>query len=111
MCVCAAGQGVVQYARRVQNNAAHLYAIKFYARVRTFQEESEIYKSSPLRRFMPTVSRVERNEDGAIKDPFGKPLAPFVVMEKGESLQEKLGKRNIDVYMAAQVPFSIFSLC
>lgn len=57
---------------------------------------------------MPSVSRMERNADGAIKDPFGKPLAPFIVMDKGESLQELVKNGRVDVFTAAQVLFFFF---
>lgn len=63
-----------------------------------------MYRTSPLRRFMPTVSRMERNADGALKDPFGQPLAPFIVMERGEGLQGRVQKGPVDTFVAAQVP-------
>jgi hypothetical protein len=87
----------------VGQGGAHLVAIKFFARANNFQEESEVYRSSPLRHFMPMVSLIERNSNGAVKDPFGRPLAPFIVMEKGQSLQEKLMNGRLDPYGAAQV--------
>ena len=94
----------MQFVRRLKSkNGTTEYALKFFARVRHFQEESEIFRTSPLRRFMPSMSRMERNADGALKDPFGKPLAPFIVMERGEVIQERVKSGPVDTFIAAQV--------
>jgi hypothetical protein len=52
---------------------------------------------------MPSVLHVESNEDCRIRDPFGGLMAPFIVMEKGESLQERARNCRVDVFTAAQV--------
>jgi hypothetical protein len=99
-----AGQGVVQFARRVDGNHC-LFAIKFFADRRDYLEEVEVYHSSPLAHFMPRVWRTESNDDGSIRDPFGGPMAPFIVMEKGQSLQDRARQCRVDVFTAAQVRF------
>jgi hypothetical protein len=96
-----AGQGVVQFARRLDGSHTSLFAIKFFASRRDYVEEVEVYRSSPLRSFMPRVLHLESNENHSIRDPFGGLMPPFVVMEKGESLQER---GCVDVFTAAQVP-------
>jgi hypothetical protein len=105
-----AGQGVVQFARRLDGNHITLFAIKFFASRKEFLEEVEVYRSSPLRSFMPSVLHFEGNEDCRIRDPFGGLIAPFIVMEKGESLQERARNCRVDVFTAAQVSrkFSVF---
>ena len=102
MC-CTAGQGVVQFARRVDGSGTLLYAIKFFAHRADYAEEAEVYRGSPLRHFMPSVIRMDSNEGGALRDPFGGVLAPFIVMEKGESLQCRARKGRVDLFTAAQV--------
>jgi hypothetical protein len=96
----------VQFARKPDGNPLSLYAIKFFAAWRDFQEEVEVYRNSPLRSFMPSVLHTESNEDCKIRDPFGGLIPPFIVMEKGESLQERARNSQVDVFTAAQVlPF------
>jgi hypothetical protein len=98
-----AGQGVVQFASRPDGNPSSLYALKFFAAWRDFQEEVDVYRNSPLRSFMPSVLHTESNENCSIRDPFGGLIPPFIVMEKGESLQERARNRRVDVFTAAQV--------
>lgn len=50
--------------------------------------------------------RYAGNSDLALKDPFGGVLPPCIVMEKGESLQDRAQKSRIDVFTAAQVLLS-----
>ena len=69
-----------------------------------------VCRTSPLRRFMPSVSRMERNADGALKDPFGRPLAPFIVMERGEGLQQRVKNGPVDPFVAAQVSLVVHEL-
>lgn len=80
-----------------------LYAIKFFAHRADYTEEADVYSGSPLRHFMPSVIRMDSNEGGALRDPFGGVLAPFIVMEKGESLQVRARKGRVDLFTAAQV--------
>lgn len=52
---------------------------------------------------MPIVVKFVDNGVEAAKDPFGGVLPSFIVMEKGESLQDKAQKHRVDIYTAAQV--------
>lgn len=54
---------------------------------------------------MPKVMRVVDNEDCSIRDPFGGLMAPFILIEKGEGLQERSHNCHVDVFTAAQVCF------
>lgn len=97
------GQAVVQFVRRVDGSGICLFAVKFFAARKDFAEEAEVYRTSPLRHFMPSVVRVVANDDRANVDPFGGVLPPFIVMEKGESLQERARNSPVDIFTAAQV--------
>jgi hypothetical protein len=101
-----AGQGVVQFSRRVDGSGTLLFAIKFFAARKDFNDERDVYQSSPLRQFMPNLVKVESNEDESVRDPFGGVMAPFIVMEKGESLQERVRHRTVDLFTVAQVHHS-----
>jgi hypothetical protein len=94
---------VVQFAKKAEGNEMTFYALKFFAFRKEYLQEVDIYRNSPLRKFMPNVYLYESNEDNSIRDPFGGVMPPFIVMEKGESLQERANKCRIDVFTAAQV--------
>jgi hypothetical protein len=94
---------VVQFARRLDGNHVSLFALKFFAVRRDFMQEVNMYRNSPLRHFMPRMLRYESNNNCKIRDPFGGLLPPFIVMEKGESLQERAPHSRIDLFTAAQV--------
>lgn len=93
----------MQFVRNVQGSGSTLFALKFFASRRDFDEEVHVYKNSPLRHFMPKVVRVVGNEDRSATDTCGGALPPFIVMEKGESLQERARNSPVDVFTAAQV--------
>lgn len=109
------GGSVVQFARGTEGDGMQQYAFKFFVPPGGYKEEELIYKSyqEALRKFMPEVVKYGPNTDGAIKDPFGNPLPPFIAMEKGESLRDHM-KSRVDVFTAAQVllgtPYS-FCIC
>lgn len=96
---------MVQFARRTDGTGMAPYAIKFFARCADYKEEAAMYCRAPLplRRFMPNVVKFVDNEGGSLKDPFGTPLHPFIVMEKGECLQDRARNWPVDVFTAAQV--------
>lgn len=81
------------------------YALKFFAHRSTYDEETRLYQSFPkqLRRFMPVVVQFVPNTDQKVRDPFGNALAPFIVMEKGESLRDRANNCRVDLFTAAQV--------
>lgn len=47
--------------------------------------------------------RYADNIDGATKDPFGGIMPPCIVIEKGESLQDRVQNCRIDFFTVAQV--------
>lgn len=65
-----------------------------------------MYRNAPdaLRKFMPDAVKFVANEDSSVRDPFGNPMPPFLVMEKGECLSEHSTKGGaVDPIHAAQV--------
>ena len=52
-----AGQAVVQFARRTDGSGMEAFALKFFAKMADYEEEAEVYRTSPLRHFMPNVTR------------------------------------------------------
>lgn len=51
------GQAVVQFARRTDGSGIDAYALKFFGKHADYEEEAEVYRTSPLRHFMPNVVR------------------------------------------------------
>jgi hypothetical protein len=74
-------------------------------RYAAFKEEAAMYRDAPeaLRQFMPTIFHYGANEDSSARDPFGNPLPPFLVMEKGEVLSEQARKTPADKAHASEV--------
>lgn len=97
-----ADQAVVQYARRGQGASQQNYAIKFFLKRSDYNTEANMYRHSPMRFFMPSVVKYVDNIDNAAKDPFGGVLKPFVVMERGGSLQDRAQKSQVDIFTTFQ---------
>lgn len=62
------GQAVVQFAVKSDRREV---AIKLFAKQQDYDEEAELYKTSPQRFFMPNVENYVGNEDRAAEGPFG----------------------------------------
>ena len=103
-----AGQAVVQFVRAPHNN--HLYAIKLFASRSAYDDEKHLYLHY-FPTFMPTVVQFVDNEDGKFRDPLGAPMPPCFVMEKGESLTERIMRCKNDIFTTIQAcPVSSFTL-
>lgn len=101
-----AGNTVIQFARgRDEHGTLLNLAIKFFASFSDYEEETLMYQLCPeqLRSFMPKVLEFVGNKDGSVMDPFGTKLMPFIVMEKGESLKDRAGCVQVEVFTTAQV--------
>lgn len=96
-----AGQAVVQFVRDV--NDGRQYALKFFLSQPAFEAERRIYSDSPLGKLLPQLDAVRDNRDCALRDAEGCPLPPFVVMERGESLDEWARRRKPDMWEAMPV--------
>lgn len=96
-----AGQAVVQFVRAPQTNAQ--YAMKLFAGRAAYNAERSLFATDDLRDFMPPVVEFVDNEDGAFRDPFGNPMPPCFVMERGEALQERTARCAHDFFTIIQV--------
>eukprot|EP00892_Ulva_mutabilis_P012610 jgi/Ulvmu1/9721/UM055_0060.1 len=95
------GQAVVQFVRAPQTN--DVYAMKLFASRRIFEDERRLYLNSGLASFMPTVVEFVNNEGGAFKDPHGGEMPPLLVMEKGETLTERISRCKHDIFTTIQI--------
>ena len=96
-----AGQAVVQFVLAPQSNCQ--YAIKFFANRSAYNDEKQLYLTSELAQFMPTVLEFHDNLAGTSTDPLGNPLPPCFVMEKGESLSDRTKRCEHDLFTTIQV--------
>lgn len=96
-----AGQAVVQFVRAPQTN--DVYAMKLFTSRRVFEDERRLYLNSGLASFMPTVVEFVENEDGAFRDPHGGNMPPALVMEKGETLTERIHRCKNNIFTTIQV--------
>ena len=84
------GQGVVQFMRCTRTNVA--FATKFFLSSEAFNTELQLYRVAVLRSVMPAIQMELRNADRSDRNSRGYPWPSFVVLEKGESLQEWMAK-------------------
>jgi hypothetical protein len=56
---------------------------------------------------MPKVLQEEPNTDSRICDPFGGPMPPYIVLEKGEPLREALSNVSVGTIAAAKVRHNV----
>eukprot|EP00892_Ulva_mutabilis_P000463 jgi/Ulvmu1/10417/UM062_0013.1 len=80
------GQGLVQFATQLRTSDP--VAIKFFVNSRAFECERELYSQEHLRGMMPAVSLMHSNSDGTVVTDEGWRFPPFIVVERGESLDE-----------------------
>ena len=79
-------------------------AIKFYLDRKGFESERELYTESELKAMMPATLAVEDNASGDCKTPYGYVFPPFVIIERGESLDEwSRDNANKDIVTIFQV--------
>lgn len=97
----SAGQGVVQFARSLADG--HEHALKFFVSPNAFDRERRLYGDPTLGVLLPRLGRVCPNDDGAITDAFGEPLPSFIVMEKGEALDEWNRRAKPDLFQSVAV--------
>ena len=80
------GQGVVQFMRSVVTEEA--VAVKFFLSRSAFEQETALYSNDVLKGMMPATREVVGNVEGGAMSLRGYRWPPFIVLEKGESLQE-----------------------
>ena len=62
--------------------------MKFYLQRAAFERESEMYTQAELQAMMPAPLAVEDNASGECRTPYGYVFPPFVIIERGQSLDE-----------------------
>lgn len=79
------------------------YAIKFFTDPNAFEREAEMYCKHSIRAMMPSVAVVESNAAKSVTGPGGYAFPPFIVVEKGESLDEWVLRVQPDFVTILQV--------
>lgn len=92
---------MVQFARGMTDQLD--YAIKFFVSKKAFDEEGDFYKNSPLGSLLPKCLALCPNDDNMETDAHNIPLPSFLIMEKGESLDEWSRRAKPDNFQAVAV--------
>jgi Protein kinase domain len=79
-------QGIVQFLHRSADGVA--FVVKFFSDVTAFKRELALYQRPELRTMMPAIELIEANEAGRVRCSNGFSFPPFIVVERGESLNE-----------------------
>lgn len=99
--VACTGQALIQFARRIHSREE--FALKFFVSRTDYEAEAACYRSAHLGSFMPTVERYVDNDDGLFRDHSGNAMPPCIVMERGESLRDRMKIAHADRAGVAQV--------
>jgi hypothetical protein len=78
-------------------------AIKFYLNREAFDIEKQLYLSTVVQARMPATLAVESNDDGRWRMPTGYRFPPFVIIERGQSMDEWAHKNKPDFITIMQV--------
>eukprot|EP00892_Ulva_mutabilis_P008922 jgi/Ulvmu1/6401/UM003_0029.1 len=92
------GQGMVQFARDLRDDRE--YAIKLFVSRKAFDSETVLYGDEVLRELLPKIEVMSDNEGGQEGDAHNTPLPPFIVMEKGEALDEWSRRAKPDMFQS-----------
>lgn len=94
------GQAVVQIARDVHDSLMQ-YAVKMFIEASAFEMEAEHYRDPVLAKCLPPLIYATGNQDGTERSVDGQfALPPFMVIERGLSLEEWRGgaqRRPVEV--------------
>jgi Protein kinase domain len=80
------GQGVVQFVQRISDQRD--FVVKFLFDSACFARESEFYRHTSIRNVLPDVEAMSANADGCVRCSNGFAFPPFIIAERGESLNE-----------------------
>ena len=79
------GQGLVQFVRDTANESL---VVKFFFDRGAFAREADLYFNNTFRQMMPASREACANADGQYVAPTGFPFPPFIVIVRGEPLNE-----------------------
>ena len=99
------GQGVVQFMRWARTEEP--VAVKFFLSQVAFDEEMQLYAEASLRSMMPVMREAMRA--GQVRNRSGYVFPAFVVLERGESLQD--WRRNVMPQTATVVDVRALPAC
>jgi hypothetical protein len=97
-----AGQGVVQFARDLDGDAAGppepQVSLKFYMQPELIRIETVVYTSSALAAAgtLARSARMHLNTCGELRDSSGCPLPPCLAMERGLSLKDWMTRSRLN---------------
>jgi Protein kinase domain len=80
-------QGLVQFVLDASGEGSQ-YAVKFFQAAHVFACEAEMYANPKLRKMMTATREIGNNMDQQHVGPGGYVFPPFIVFERGESLNE-----------------------
>eukprot|EP00892_Ulva_mutabilis_P002166 jgi/Ulvmu1/11950/UM082_0029.1 len=107
------GQSVVAFATGAYS--AQPYIMKFYAVRAAYEAELGVRGDDSLQMLLPRIQSVHNpllppEQNSAIYDAAGRPMAPCIVMPRGESLLDWLHRATPDVFQAVSVLSHIAAL-
>jgi hypothetical protein len=80
------GQGCIQFV--LDPTSVTSYAVKFFFTTEAFQRERALYNDPVLHAMMPATHQICDNGDGRFAAPGGYVFPTFIVIERGEQLDE-----------------------
>lgn len=92
---------MVQFARDLRDDRD--YAIKLFVSRKAFDAETALYGDAVLQELLPKIEAMTDNERGSEGDAHGTPLPPFIIMEKGEALDEWSRRAKPDMFQSVAV--------
>jgi serine/threonine protein kinase len=91
----AGGQGCVQFVRRIPDQVQ--FAVKFFLQNElVFEREHSLYSNASLRPILPEALHIVPNKDSQVRSQSGYVFPPFIMVEKGESLNEWASRKSPD---------------
>lgn len=92
---------MIQFARRQRGREE--VAFKFFVSRADYAAEVDLYRNDALGDFLPMAEAYVDNADRALCDAYGNPLPPCIVMERGDTLHDRLRIALTDKAGTAQV--------
>lgn len=96
-----AGQAVIQFARR--QRLREEVAFKFFIARADYEAEVALYRNDALGDFLPMAEAYVDNADHSFRDAYGNPFPPCIVMERGDTLHDRIRIALTDKAGTAQV--------
>jgi hypothetical protein len=107
------GQGLVQFVHDASRTQLS-YAVKFFTNSAAFEHECTLYADETLRAMMAATREVGDNADACHTMSDGRPFPPYIVIERGEPLDEWTvrmrtlsGQSELDLVAAFQALINI----